>query len=57
MKTQKLLVIAALVSLMAFLNVSTFAKTAQAQPDPAKVTPRVVAQFLKAAGFEVIRDD
>ena len=57
MKTQKLLVIVALVCLMAFLSVSTFfAQTAQAEPDPAKVTPRFLAQALKAAGFDVERD-
>ena len=55
MKAHKLLVIFAFVSLMAFLNVSTFAQKAQAQPDPAKVMPRFVAQTLKAAGLTVIR--
>jgi hypothetical protein len=56
MKTQKLLVIVAFVCLMALLNVSTFAQTAQAQPDPAKVMPRFVAQTLRAGGLMVIRD-
>lgn len=56
MKTQKLLVIVASVCLMAFFNVLSFAQTAQAEADPAKVTPRFVAQALKAAGFEVKRD-
>jgi len=57
MKTQKLLVMGALVCLMAFFNVSIFAQTAQAQQaDPAVVMPRFVAQTLRAAGLEVKRD-
>ena len=55
MKTQKLLVIAAFVCLMAFLNVSTFAQTAQAQPDPGPVMIRFVAQSLRAQGYDVWR--
>lgn len=56
MKTQKLIVIVASVGLMAFLNVSTFAQTAQTKADPAKVMPRFVAQTLRAGGLMVIRD-
>ena len=56
MKTQKLLVIVASVCLMAFFNVSTFAQTARAKADPAKVMPRFVAQTLRAGGLMVIRD-
>jgi len=56
MKTQKLLVIVALVCLMAFLNVSTFAQTAQAEPDPTKVFPRLVAETLRAEGYRVFRN-
>jgi hypothetical protein len=41
---------------MALLNVLTFAQTAQAQADPARVMPRFVAQTLRAAGLEVKRD-
>ena len=56
MKTQKLIIIVALVCLMAFLSVSTFAQTAQAQADPARVMPMFVAQTLRAGGLMVIRD-
>lgn len=57
MKTQKMLVMGALVCLMAFFNVSIFAQTAQAQQaDPAVVMPRFVAQTLRAAGLDVRRD-
>ena len=56
MKTQKLLVIVASVCLMAFLNVSTFAQTAQAQPDLTGSMAEVIAQSLADQGYEVRLD-
>ena len=38
------------------LVVGISARTAQAEPDPAQVMPRFVAQSLKAGGLEVQRD-
>ena len=51
MKTQKLLVIVALVCLMAFLNVLTFAQPAQAQPKPGLKKIQYLRAALRDAGF------
>ena len=56
MKFKKLIVSVAIACLMALLSVSTFAQTAQAQADPARVMPMFVAQTLRAGGLMVIRD-
>ena len=55
MKTQKLLVIVALVCLMAFLNVLTFAQPAQAQPKPGLKKIQYLRAALKDAGFKAKR--
>jgi hypothetical protein len=55
MKTQKLLVIVALICLMVFINVLSFARTAQAQPNPERMMVRLMAQVLRAEGYKVVR--
>jgi hypothetical protein len=56
MKTQKLIVIVALVCLMAFFNVLSFAQTTPVQPDLAGSMAEVLAQSLAAQGYEVRLD-
>jgi len=53
MKTQKLLVIAASVCLMAFFNVLSFAQTTPVHPALAGSMAEVLAQSLAAQGYEV----
>ncbi|MBW2432661.1 MAG: DUF1554 domain-containing protein [Deltaproteobacteria bacterium] len=56
MKFQKLIVSVAIVCLMAFLNVSIFSQTAQAQPDLTGSMAEVIAQSLADQGYEVRLD-
>ena len=56
MKTPKLLVIVAFVCLMAFLNVSIFAQTAQAEPKPGLQMVQFLRASLKAEGYKAKRD-
>ena len=55
MKTRKLLVIVAFVCLMAFLNVSIFAQTAQAEPKPGLKMVQFLKASLKAEGYKAKR--
>ena len=56
MKTRTLSVIVAFVCLMAFLNVSIFAQTAQAEPEPGLKMVQFLRAALKAEGYKAKRD-